>query len=91
MTHQLVEYGEVAGVGQESAVSVRISERCSVHTGEDTGERARRVQIRTGSTTGRPVHRSDVLIHDSTDEQQPPIEPLTHGIEWETHGESQPV
>lgn len=96
-THQLVEYGEVVGVGQESAVSLRIGERSSVHAGEDAGERARRVQLRADATADRRVplrgvQRSDVLIAElrerhaaakgPSDVKESQISPLTRRIQW---------
>lgn len=96
-THQLVKYGEVVGVGQESAVSLRIGERSSVHAGEDAGERARRVQLRADATADRRVplrgvQRSDVLIAElrerhaaakgPNDVRESQISPLTRRIRW---------
>lgn len=102
-TYQLVEYGEVVGIGQESAVSLRVGERSSVHAGEDAGERARRAEFRADARTDRRVplrgvQRSDVLIAELRDrhaccqrsERWKRITDLAFDTEdWvETHGES---
>ncbi len=90
-THQLVEYGEVAGIGQERAVSLRAGERSSVHAGEDAGERAWRAELRADAPL-RGVQRSDVLIAElrerhaaaakgPSDGKQSQISPLTRRIE----------
>lgn len=68
-THQLVEDGQLVGVGQEGAVALRRGgERSSVHAAEHVGERARRTELCAGSAAAREpltlrrVDLPDVLV-----------------------------
>lgn len=68
-THQLIEDGNVVGVGEKRSVALRRrGEGRSVHCGEHVGERAGRTELRPGpGIAGDPlalrrVYRSDVLI-----------------------------